>query len=141
MPQYHHLAWVASLARQQPLKVDIEAAKFREDVETSSRLEEVLRKEQEPYWRLGEKERTRVLPRVANIADAEEVLFNQFCANMALKIEDALMRRPGSWAELVLHQHGHVGPSQEDKEDYVKLAETLEQEQGEFSLTILKRSI
>jgi hypothetical protein len=128
MPQYHHLAWVASLARQEKLKVDIEAAIRRKDVEAFSRLDGDLQRELESHWRLGEKERTRVLPRVASIADAEEVLFNQLCANLALKIEDALMRKPGSWAELVLHQHGYIGPSQEDKEDYVRLAETLEEE-------------
>jgi hypothetical protein len=128
MPQYHHLAWVASLARQEALQVKIEAAIRRKDVEMFSRLNKELQKELESHWRLGENERTRVLPREASIADAEEVLFNQLCANMALKIEDALMRRPGSWAELVLHQHGHTGPTQKDKEDYVELAEKLERE-------------
>jgi hypothetical protein len=77
---------------------------------------------------MGEKERTRVLPRFASITDAEEIIFRQLCGNTPFKVEEAQMRRPGSWAELVLHQHGHIGPTQEDKEDYVKVAEKLGRE-------------
>jgi hypothetical protein len=128
MPQYHLLAWSASLARQETLNVEIEAAIRRKDVEAFSRLDEACQKEVESNWRMGEMERTRVLPRVASIADAEEILFTQLCGNTHFKVEEALKRRPGGWAELVLHQHGHIGPTQEDKEDYVKVAEELERE-------------
>jgi hypothetical protein len=117
MPQYHLLAWFASFARQETLNVEIEAAIRRKDVEAFSRLDEACQKEVESNWRMGEKERTRVLPRFASITDAEEIIFRQLCGNTPFKVEEAQMRRPGSWAELVLHQHGHIGPTQEDKED------------------------
>jgi hypothetical protein len=128
LPLYHHLAWVASLNKQEALNVKIEAAIRRNDLPDFRRFEKELKKEVESSWRLGEKEQTRVRPRIGDIAKAEDILFTQFCEGLAVKIEDALMRRPGSYAELVSHQHGHIGPSREDKEDYVQLAALLEEE-------------
>ena len=133
LPQYHLLAWQQSLKRRGELKERMDGALVRKDMEQLQQLEKEYQKELDGSWRLGEKEKTKVIPRSANMADAEKVLFMQHCSTstqaLSYHITEPSMRTPGSWAELVLHQHGYVGPSEQDQKDYTSLAEMLEKEE------------
>ncbi|KIM29135.1 hypothetical protein M408DRAFT_329136, partial [Serendipita vermifera MAFF 305830] len=129
LPQYHDLVWRKSLKRQEELRVEINRAELRRDVETTRRLEEQMRTELASSWRLGERERTCVIPRVADIVSAESILFTTDDGKQVISLNDPAKRMVGGWAELVLFRHGSEIPGEHEHETYETLARTLEKQE------------
>ena len=128
LPEYHDLAWRASLKRQEELRNAISRAELRRDTDSVIKLEIQMRSELASSWRLGEKERTRIKPRVADIDAVESILFNAYDGTQIIHLDEPSKRQVGSWAELVLFQHGSEIPGKTDKEAYEELAQLLEKQ-------------
>lgn len=141
LPEYHDLAWRASLRRQDEIRKEIGRAELKRDSEGASQLEEKMRVELASSWRLGEKERTQVIPRVADIATAESVLFDIYDGKQTVSLEDPMKRVVGGWAELVLFQHGEEIPSKKEHESYEELARMLEKKQKVSKLCLIAHPV
>lgn len=123
--EYHEVDLRENTQRQQDI---LRQQLSCRDPEVAKRLKEELEGIQNLIWGVGEKERTRVVPRVPNIEEAEDVLFRISNGEHDLVLDpimDADKRAVGGWAELVLHEDRYNRPGKEEEEAYGRLAKWL----------------
>ncbi|KAG8835938.1 hypothetical protein FRC17_000023 [Serendipita sp. 399] len=135
-PHFHSLAWEESMAKQEELLARMnEAANSSRGAAMEVDLNFQLAKEQENFWRPGEREKAVAIPRVADLAKADQILStvpiggNPRLLNRVSVGEGRL--HAGTWAQLVLYETRSERPSASDENDLIALIRWLDK-QGKF---------
>jgi hypothetical protein len=122
---YHKMDLEENTRRQQEI---IQKQILCRDLETAGVLKRELDDVQKLIWAVGEKEKTQTIPRVADVSEAENLLFQISEGDIEFRLDpvyDASRRGVGAWAELILHEDKYNRVSQSDEKDYERLVKWL----------------
>ncbi|KAG8839013.1 hypothetical protein FRC18_001383 [Serendipita sp. 400] len=135
-PQFHTLPWKESTAKQDILLARInKAVNSSKGASLQAELNLELAKEQKRFWRLGEKEKSVVVPRVGNIAEAERILFTVPLGGTTTLLDRRILGgdrlHAGSWAQLVPYESRSEKPSADNETELEVLIRWMDK-QGKF---------
>ncbi|CCA66467.1 hypothetical protein PIIN_00153 [Serendipita indica DSM 11827] len=125
-PQFHHQAWEASSIRQENLITLINKTK---DDQKVHKLRQELELERNASWIDGELEKADIVPRIADIVDAEHLLFSFSRGSEILHLDKGRCsiekRLSGGWAELVPYTYKVEVPGRLDVLEYEQVSGVL----------------